>query len=105
MDPRLGGLAVDGFKTIGPVHDSRHELQWMMTWSPNDREGSFPHYGFDVDVYSLIPDAVPASSGLTQVVTQIFAPLMPFIQQQGRHGPPCSARSDFRPDDERAVPI
>ena len=75
----------DGFKTI-PAQYTIPGTNYTvdMTWQPGDREGQFPDYGFDVDVYSLSYQTPSQRlQGLTQVVTQIFAPLMPFLQQQG----------------------
>ena len=54
------------------------------TWTPEDREGDFFDYNFDVDVYSM-PYQSPQQrvQQLSGLVTGIFAPLMPMLQQQG----------------------
>ena len=54
------------------------------TWTPDDREGEFENYNFEIDVYSLQhqspADRITKINGLLQ---QFYLPLMPYIQQQG----------------------
>lgn len=75
----------DGFKTI-PAQLTIPGTDYVVdaTWTPDDREGDFLDYGFDIDVFSLTYQTPSQRlQGITQVVTQIFAPMMPFLQQQG----------------------
>lgn len=74
----------DGFKTI-PAEISIPGTEYSVdaTWTPDDREGDFVEYNFDVDVYSLSYQTPSQRlQGITTAVTQVFAPLMPFLQQQ-----------------------
>jgi hypothetical protein len=55
-----------------------------MTWTPQDREGDFMDYNFDIDLYSM-PYQSPAQkvTALNQLLTQIYAPLANVLMQQG----------------------
>lgn len=53
-------------------------------WTPGDREGDYLDYNFDIDPYSMAyrtPEEQAAV--LTQVVTGLIAPLLPYMQEQG----------------------
>ena len=53
-------------------------------WTPDDRQGSFFDYNFDIDIYKM-PYQSPAQrlSTLNQLLTQIYLPALPMIVQQG----------------------
>lgn len=60
------------------------EFRADATWTPDEREGEFEDYSFDVDVYNL-PYMTPQQrlQQIQQVLIQVIAPMMPFLQQQG----------------------
>lgn len=56
-----------------------------MTWTPQDREGDFLDYNFEIDLYSM-PYQSPAQKvqAAVQIMTQLFMPMLPMGQQQGQ---------------------
>jgi hypothetical protein len=55
-----------------------------MPWTPDDRQGSFFDYSFSIDIFSMGYQSPAARlAALNQLLTQIYLPAMPFIQQQG----------------------
>ncbi len=53
-------------------------------WEPGDREGNFLEYNFEIDVYSMQYQSPSGKAAkLTELVTQVFVPLAPLLQQQG----------------------
>lgn len=54
------------------------------TWKPDDREGDFLDYNFDIDVFSMsYRSPSQRLQGLLQILSQVYLPLMPVLQQQG----------------------
>lgn len=53
-------------------------------WSPETRQGDFLDFNFDINPHSMREDA-PATKvrKLIEMVTNVFMPLQPFLQQQG----------------------
>ncbi len=53
-------------------------------WTPEDREGDFFDYNFDIDVYSM-PYQSPSekANALSQLLTTIYIPAMQLLAQQG----------------------
>lgn len=77
----------DAVKTMPaqlPIEGASEEYAVDATWTPEDREGDFLDYNFDIDVHSM-PYQSPQQrvQALTTLLTQIYAPLMPMLQQQG----------------------
>lgn len=76
----------DEFKEI-PGSMQIPGAEWLvadMTWYPGDRQGDFEDYDFNIDVYTMAYQSPSQRvGGLVQVVTQVFAPLLPMLQQQG----------------------
>jgi hypothetical protein len=64
--------------------ESMSELSYDATWNPDDREGEFKDYKFDIDIYSM-QYQTPGSrvQAINQLLQQIYIPMMPVIQQQG----------------------
>jgi hypothetical protein len=52
------------------------------TWTPESRKGEFFHYNFKVNLHAKV-DRTPdeQAQGLTQILTQILLPALPFMQQ------------------------
>lgn len=69
-----GQFAIDGAE--GYVADA--------TWTPEDREGDFFDYNFGIDLFSM-PYQSPSQkmSALMHLITQVYAPMVPALQQQG----------------------
>jgi hypothetical protein len=54
------------------------------TWMPGDREGDFIDYDLNIDVYSMVYQTPGQKSGvLLQLLTQVYAPMMPMMMAQG----------------------
>lgn len=55
-----------------------------VTWTPEDREGDFMDYNFNIDLFSM-PYQSPAQKvqALNQLITQIYAPLAQVMMSQG----------------------
>lgn len=76
----------DQFKVIPAAVqvEGNESYQVDSTWTPEDREGSFLDYNFEIDVYSMAyRTPSQRANSVSQVVTQIFAPLAPMLQEQG----------------------
>ncbi len=56
------------------------------TWSPQDREGRISDYNWEVDLFSM-PYQSPTQKVqmLDRLVTQLYLPMMPLMQQQGKY--------------------
>jgi hypothetical protein len=56
-----------------------------MTWTPEDREGDFLDYNFDIDLYSM-PYQSPAQKvqAAMQIMTQLFMPCSRWASSRGR---------------------
>lgn len=54
------------------------------TWTPDDREGDFFDYNFDIDVYSM-PYQSPAQriNGIVGMIAKVYGPLQAQMMQQG----------------------
>lgn len=55
-----------------------------VTWTPEDREGDFLQYNFTVEPYSMAYQS-PSDRGkqLLSLLSQVYLPMMPILQQQG----------------------
>lgn len=76
----------DSFTEIPSVQslESAPQITYDTSWSPDDRDGEFRDYKFDIDVYSM-QYQTPSSrvQAVNQLLQSIYIPLMPMIQQQG----------------------
>lgn len=54
------------------------------TWKPNDREGKFKDFSFDIDIYSM-QYQTPGSriQAVNQLLQSVYIPMLPVMQQQG----------------------
>lgn len=54
------------------------------TWTPGNREGEFPEYDINIDVFSMAYQS-PSSrvQTINNILSSIYVPLMPSIEQQG----------------------
>lgn len=54
------------------------------TWTPDDREGVFTDYKIQLDIYSMTYQGPgERMMVINQLIQQMYAPLMPILQQQG----------------------
>jgi len=54
------------------------------TWRPDDREGDFADYNFQIDVHSMAyKSPSERANAIVQILTQIYAPMLPMLMQQG----------------------
>ena len=76
----------DQFKTIPALMEvpGTSGFQVESNWTPEDREGNFIDYNFDIDIFSMVYQT-PGQRirTISQVLNNIFIPLSPFITQQG----------------------
>lgn len=76
----------DKFKVI----NSRFQIEGAegyevdMPWTPEDRQGDFSDYDFEIDMYSM-PYSSPSQKMQTilGLITNFYAPLMPALEAQG----------------------
>jgi hypothetical protein len=54
------------------------------TWTPEDREGDFFDYNFQIDVYSMrYKSPEERAESLHKILTSVFLPMAPLLAQQG----------------------
>lgn len=54
------------------------------TWTPDDREGDFDKYKFEIDFYSMrFTTPEQKASSLMAIYSQLYAPSLPFMAAQG----------------------
>lgn len=73
----------DRFKTIpATMNISGEEID--DTWTPEDREGNFLDYNFEIDIYSMVHQTPGQRlQGVINALDRVFLPLLPMIQQDG----------------------
>lgn len=76
----------DEFKEIpGEVElEGMPQFKAQSNWTPDDREGDFKDYAFEIDVHSMSYQS-PADrvKAINSLIGQIYAPMMQMLQQQG----------------------
>lgn len=76
----------DEFKEIPGEIELEGMPQYKATsnWTPDDREGEFKDYAFEIDVHSMSYQS-PADrvKAINTLIGQIYAPMMQMLQQQG----------------------
>ena len=76
----------DKFKTIPGAMQLTGNSEYTAdsTWTPDDREGDFKDYKIQLDVYSMTYQG-PGERMMVvnQLLQQMYAPLLPILQQQG----------------------
>ena len=76
----------DQYKTIPGVMELPGNSQYTAdsTWTPDDREGVFGDYKIQLDIYSMTYQGPgERMMVINQLLQQMYAPLMPILQQQG----------------------
>ncbi len=54
------------------------------TWRPNDREGSFPDYNINIDIFSMAYQSPGQRvAALNQLITQVYGPMGQLLSAQG----------------------
>ena len=76
----------DRFKVIRQEYpiDGAEGYSVDMTWTPEDRQGDFYDYDFNIDLYSM-PYQSPSQkmSAVMQLLTQFYLPSLQLLQSQG----------------------
>lgn len=76
----------DEFKEIpGEIElEGMPQFKAESNWTPDDREGEFKDYAFEIDVHSMSYQS-PADrvKAINSLIGQIYAPMMQMLQQQG----------------------
>lgn len=76
-------LWVDGVKVM-PQQLNIGDFEVDSPWTPEYREGNFLDYNFQIEPYSMsYKSPSERIQGITNFLTQIAMPMMPFLEQQG----------------------